>query len=44
MLVGVRKLPEMVMGWLKQVFTPGPARPATAPPVAPSPDATAPAK
>jgi len=44
MLVGVRKLPEIVLAWLKQVFAPGPARSATTPPSDPSPDATAPAK
>jgi dienelactone hydrolase len=44
MLVGVRKLPEIVLTWLKQVFRPAPAQPATTPPAAPSPDATAPTK
>jgi hypothetical protein len=44
MLVGVRKLPEIVLAWLKQVFTPGPARSKATPPAAPSPDATAPIK
>jgi dienelactone hydrolase len=44
MLVGVRKLPQIVLDWLKQVFASAPARSAATPPATPSPDATAPSK
>jgi dienelactone hydrolase len=44
MLVGVRKLPEIVLDWLKQVFKPSPAPSTATPSAAPSPNATAPTK
>ena len=44
MLVGVRKLPEIVLAWLKQMFTPGSARPTATPSATPSPDAPTPMK
>jgi dienelactone hydrolase len=44
MLVGVRKLPQIVLTWLKEVFAAAPNRSATTPAPTPSPDTAAPTK
>ena len=44
MLLGVRNLPQIVLGWLKGVFTQAQSPPATATPVVPPRDTVAPAK